>query len=165
MARRISKTPPKTAPRRIVRTIRRSNYYLKMILLACFIFLLGIVTAYQFLRRVPVNNLSKDLSSDQLAMKQVLAVTPTPTEKTDIAPAVGSGEFKVKGQITPTAAKTSVKSMVYTVKSGDSLWSIAKDVAKDPYQWSSIYAQNRKTVGQNPNLIYPGMQLTITVSE
>ena len=128
-----------------------------------FLFLLGLVTAYQLLRRVPVNNLTNDLSSDQLSMKQVLVPTPTPIDKAADTQIPSNGQFKVQGQITPTAAKSTVKSQVYTVKSGDSLWKIAKEVSGDPYLWTTIYTQNKQAIGKNPGLIYPGMQLTVPV--
>lgn len=96
-------------------------------------------------------------------MKQVVVPTPTPMDKVADTKLPSSGEFKVPGKITPTAAKSEMKSQVYTVKKGDSLWKIAKEVAGDPYSWSTIYSQNKKTIGSNPGIIYPGMQLTVQV--
>lgn len=51
----------------------------------------------------------------------------------------------------------------YTVVSGDSLWAIAarSDVYGSGDEWRKIYEANMDTVGPNPNLIYPGQELTI----
>lgn len=48
---------------------------------------------------------------------------------------------------------------VYTVRPGDSLWSIAQQQYGNPLAWSTIYGANGGTIGMNPNLIYPGMSL------
>lgn len=52
---------------------------------------------------------------------------------------------------TPTTQK-------YTVKSGDTLSSIALHFHTT---WEKVYAANRSTIGSNPNTIYPGLVLTI----
>jgi len=49
----------------------------------------------------------------------------------------------------------------YTVKSGDSLWKIAARVYGNGDDWRKIYAQNKKVIGANPNLIKPGQKLVI----
>jgi LysM repeat protein len=48
----------------------------------------------------------------------------------------------------------------YRVKSGDTLSSIArrKDV---PGGWENLYRINRKTIGSNPGLIFPGQRLAL----
>ncbi len=50
----------------------------------------------------------------------------------------------------------------YTVKEGDTLWSIAgkPDIYGDPCQWPLIYWANSKQI-KNPTLIYPGQVLKI----
>ncbi len=50
--------------------------------------------------------------------------------------------------------------VMYLVKSGDSLSKIAKQQLGDYSRWTEIYDNNRDTI-KNPNLIYPGMQLSI----
>jgi nucleoid-associated protein YgaU len=50
---------------------------------------------------------------------------------------------------------------VYTVKSGDSLYKIAKTQLGSGSKWNEIYSTNRKTIGPNPNLIYPGTKLVM----
>jgi nucleoid-associated protein YgaU len=54
----------------------------------------------------------------------------------------------------PSAGKT------YTVKSGDSLSKIAKQFYGDAGKWKKIHAANADKI-PNPDLIHPGLQLTI----
>jgi len=49
----------------------------------------------------------------------------------------------------------------WTVKSGDSLSKIAKDVYDDAGKYSKIYEANKATIGDNPNLIKPGQKLAL----
>ena len=48
----------------------------------------------------------------------------------------------------------------YTVKSGDSLSKIAKQVYGDAGKWKKIHEANRDKI-PNPDLIHPGQELTI----
>lgn len=52
-------------------------------------------------------------------------------------------------------------SKTYTVKSGDCLWNIAKKYYGNGADYTKIYNANKGTIGNNPNLIYPGQVLTI----
>jgi len=58
-----------------------------------------------------------------------------------------------------TAAPKKQKS--YTVKKGDCLSAIAREVYGDASQWKKIYEANKGTIGKNPNLIFPGQEYTI----
>ena len=49
----------------------------------------------------------------------------------------------------------------YVVKKGDNLWKIAEKLYADSSIWLRIYKANRKLIGDNPNLIHPGMRLII----
>ncbi len=49
---------------------------------------------------------------------------------------------------------------VYTVKRGDSLWSIAKKQLGDGTRYKEIYELNRDRI-KNPSLIYPGQTLSL----
>ena len=49
----------------------------------------------------------------------------------------------------------------YTVRSGDTLWGIAQRFLGNGADWRELYNWNRGVVGSNPNLIFPGEQLTI----
>ncbi len=59
---------------------------------------------------------------------------------------------------TPTKTPTSGS---YTVKAGDSLWTIAVDQYGDGYKWTEIYRENREKVGGNPGIIIPGQELSL----
>ncbi|MEU6660723.1 transglycosylase family protein [Streptomyces sp. NPDC046821] len=48
----------------------------------------------------------------------------------------------------------------YTVRPGDNLWDIA-DAHDVRGGWSALYAENKKTVGSDPNLILPGQSLDL----
>ena len=48
----------------------------------------------------------------------------------------------------------------YTVKSGDTLSKIAKEMYGDGAQWKKIHAANKAKI-PNPDLIHPGDELTI----
>lgn len=52
---------------------------------------------------------------------------------------------------------------MYTVKKGDCLWDIAVRFLKNGARWPEIYniPRNKKIIGPNPNLIYPGQVLQI----
>jgi nucleoid-associated protein YgaU len=49
----------------------------------------------------------------------------------------------------------------WTVKPGDSLSRIAKDVYDDASKYMKIYEANKATIGDNPNLIKPGQKLAL----
>jgi nucleoid-associated protein YgaU len=68
-----------------------------------------------------------------------------------------------KSTTKPTPQRSSSKTTpkTYTVKKGDSLWKIAlKYYGKSEY-WRKIYDKNKKLIGKNPNLIYPGQKLVM----
>ena len=50
--------------------------------------------------------------------------------------------------------------MKYTVKVGDSLSKIAKDLLGDPNRWKEILEANKDKI-KNPNQIAPGLELVI----
>lgn len=49
----------------------------------------------------------------------------------------------------------------YVVRSGDNLWNIARDHTGAGANWPSIYAENSKLIGANPDLIHPGQNLAV----
>ena len=49
----------------------------------------------------------------------------------------------------------------YTVVSGDNLSSIARRLSGSDANWQALYAENKVVIGNNPNLISPGMVLVV----
>ena len=49
----------------------------------------------------------------------------------------------------------------YTVKSGDTLSDIAQSEMGDANRWHELYEANKDAVGDNPDLIHPGLELKI----
>lgn len=80
------------------------------------------------------------------------------SSSTSNSAADGSSDFsdvKSGGSSTaPAGGKT------YTVKAGDNLSKIAKQFYGDPGKWKKIHAANSDKI-PNPDLIHPGLQLTI----
>ncbi|WP_406366700.1 LysM peptidoglycan-binding domain-containing protein [Streptomyces sp. NBC_01546] len=77
------------------------------------------------------------------------AHTPTP----------GSAAHKA----VPAAPKPmpTAKKRTYTVRSGDSLAMIARRELGNEARWRELYAMNKGVIGSNPDLIRPGMVLTL----
>jgi LysM repeat protein len=66
-----------------------------------------------------------------------------------------SGNKRIEGTDAPaTAAPTPVASDSYTVRKGDTLWSISgmSKIYGDPYQWPLLFKANRDSI-QDPDLI------------
>lgn len=53
------------------------------------------------------------------------------------------------------------KNKIHVVKSGDTLWKIAKKTYGNGAQYNKIYNANKKVVGGNPNIIKPGQKLVL----
>jgi nucleoid-associated protein YgaU len=58
-------------------------------------------------------------------------------------------------------ANPTVTGNTYTVVSGDSLSKIAKNHYGDASKWHQIYEANKATIGNNPDLIEVGQELTL----
>jgi LysM repeat protein len=52
----------------------------------------------------------------------------------------------------------------HKVKTGDTLWDIAKEYLKDPFRWPEVFKRNSDIV-ENPHWIYPGETIRIPTSE
>ena len=87
-----------------------------------------------------------------LSLKEYREVTIRQVTVADDTATVENTETRVDNSTTP---KT------YTVKKGDCLWNIAKDIYGSGSDYTKIYNANKDIVGSNPNLIYPGQVLTI----
>lgn len=58
-------------------------------------------------------------------------------------------------------AKPPVPPKKYTVKKGDSLSKIAREVYGNAGDWRKMYEANKGVIGKNPNLIFPGQSYTL----
>lgn len=50
---------------------------------------------------------------------------------------------------------------VYIVKKGDCLWSIAEEQLDGGMYWGRIYEQNKSIIGDNPDLLFVGIELQL----
>lgn len=84
---------------------------------------------------------------------------------TKVQPKVKTASAKNTGKKGIRASKTSKKTVTkntkYTVKKDDCLWNISKKFYGDATKWRRIYVANKKVIGANPDLIYPGQKLVI----
>jgi nucleoid-associated protein YgaU len=97
---------------------------------------------------------------------------PNPTAKPKASPTVETlvptpapSPTSVPDQPPSAAAPPASAPQTYTVQSSDTLPSIADQVYGDANQWTAIYDANRSTIGDDPNLIEVGTQLTIPPKE
>jgi hypothetical protein len=79
------------------------------------------------------------------------APSPVPTQPAAAAPAA------------PAAASS--EATTYTVQANDTLPSIAAQMYGDATKWTAIYDANRSTIGEDPNVLPAGAQLTIPAKE
>jgi hypothetical protein len=63
----------------------------------------------------------------------------------------------------PGATVAGPHAVIYEVQPGDSLWAIAGREIGDSARWPQLYARNRGTIGQDPDLIFPGERLWLSV--
>lgn len=70
---------------------------------------------------------------------------------------------KAAGSVVDATNKSQAKT--YVVKEGDTLWRIAltETSTKDPNLWEQIYQDNLSVLTDGPNVVTPGMELTINV--
>ncbi len=73
-------------------------------------------------------------------------------------PEVKKAPAAPKAEKAQPAPKKSERGGDYTVKAGDTLAKIAKAHGTN---WKSLYEANKSVIGGNPNLIFPGQQLSI----
>jgi len=109
----------------------------------------------------PVCGPEAGLTAGGPAADVTTTTTPTTTTAaTTTAPASTSNDSTTTAttQATTTAPTTTATDGSYTVKSGDTLGTIA---AANGTTWQKLYAANTTTIGNNPNVITPGETLTL----
>ena len=95
------------------------------------------------------------------------AALPPPMARAEAAPAAAP----VDAALTARSPAVRAEARHYTVQPGDSLWAIAcrlldtSETESFPADidrtWRAIYAANRVTIGDDPDLIFPGTSLTL----
>lgn len=76
-------------------------------------------------------------------------------------PTSDTGEVSATVMEEPRVDNSEPVQSTYTVKSGNSLWSISKSLSGNGANWKALYEVNREVIGNNPDRIYPGQILTI----
>lgn len=95
---------------------------------------------------------AKDLKVKEVSEKKASDKSGTGKKKTELK---NKPAGKSEARTSPPKAKT------YTVKSGDCLWKIAQKFYGKGSDYTKIYQANKKEIGSNPNLIYPGQVFKI----
>ena len=69
---------------------------------------------------------------------------------------IPDGQESGKAVLAPEGA-----TKTYVVKSGDNLSEIAQREMGDGDRWKELYEANKAAIGDDPDLIHPGLELTI----
>ena len=131
---------------------------------------LAIVSALSAGAQTPAPKEKPPVPKAEPAKKTVEKQTPAKTEKKpsekpasigDAEKALATGE---KPQATLTAVSAGPNEITHVVKTGDTLWDLAKEYLKDPFRWPDVFQRNTDIV-ENPHWIYPGETIRIPSSE
>lgn len=91
-----------------------------------------------------------------------IAVTRTVTKKevkpTIVKPTITVKPTQIKPATKPTVTNKNISGATYTVKDGDTLWSIAEKKYKSGYNWVDIQQANKLS---NPDTLFAGTKLTL----
>ena len=93
-------------------------------------------------------------ANTQIAQARPQDVGPNPATDT-------IGQPEMTDAQAPTDAAQAPAETTYTVKTGDSLWDIAKNHLGDGTKWTEIYKLNQNVLGTNPDMIMPGTNLQL----
>jgi hypothetical protein len=81
------------------------------------------------------------------------------------APAARAAQAPAGTGQAPAAAAAPTTPQAYTVQAGDTLPALATQLYGDATKWIVIYDANKSTIGDDPNTLQPGEQLTIPPKE
>lgn len=102
-----------------------------------------------------------DYSIEFIEAKPVTVYTVKEAKTTESAK---SSNISSGSRPTTNSTKTNTKSeqtKTYTVKKNDNLWNISKAKLGSGARYGEIYRMNRTVIGNNPDLIRPGMVLLL----
>lgn len=105
----------------------------------------GVISYDETTKNFPIYRYEGDNPRTTLVSNASAAPTPTP---------------EPEPQPTPEPEPTPAPVGTYTVKAGDTLWTIAQEQLGSGYEWSAIYQANQAVI-KSSNLIYIGQVLTI----
>ncbi|MFJ7155442.1 LysM peptidoglycan-binding domain-containing protein [Streptomyces sp. NPDC101118] len=91
------------------------------------------------------------------AMAPAADTAMAPAPDTAMTPAADTAMTTTPAAQPPPAARK----RTYTVKPGDSLAAIARTQLGNEARWRELYAMNRGVIGNSPDMIHPGMVLTL----
>ncbi|MER7461821.1 LysM domain-containing protein [Streptomyces sp. NPDC097981] len=100
-------------------------------------------------------------AADRMAAERMAAETRPKAAHPPHTPTPTSAAHKAVPAAPAPMPVPDVKKRTYTVRSGDSLSSIARLELGNEARWRELYAMNRGVVGSNPELIRPGQVLTL----
>jgi hypothetical protein len=101
---------------------------------------------------------SRSIAAFAAVLAAGLACTPAGAQNFPITPAQRSTAQQVAAGGIPLSELAPNAPDTYTVKSGDTLWSISGMYLKSPWRWPELWGMNLDQV-RNPHRIYPGQSL------
>ncbi len=116
---------------------------------------------YRYVEIEKANNLKHN---QHLSIGQVLTIPDKQITGSVGTPAKDSGKVTTQPGQTAVVGQPQSSGKTYTVKAGDSLWSIAQQQLGNAYRWNEVYTLNTSVVGRNPHLIYPGQSLALPIT-
>lgn len=119
-----------------------------------------IITDYGFNELVLIADYTEDESGESQGDKYVTLHFRVVQGSTDIVTIKKPQEKSPAPKLKDNRPKPP-QEKVYTVKPGDSLFKIAKQVYGNGSKYNLIHEANKNVIGKNPNLIYPGQKFVI----
>ncbi|WP_053069812.1 MULTISPECIES: LysM peptidoglycan-binding domain-containing protein [Clostridium] len=119
-----------------------------------------VITRLNINELVIISELPEDIRAGESDDKYITLTFRVYREpKIESLPVISNGSKQV--QLKNNRPQRNSASGGYIVKPGDTLYKIAKNKLGKGSKWKIIYNKNKNVIGKNPNMIYPGMRLTI----